>query len=242
MQISNFAKRFAEAIEIKNKKPAQIVKQSEILFNDGKITKPLTLAQISHYIKGDYKARQDKVDDIAKILDVSPIWLMGYDVPINENSLEYKLKQLEDYMKENDIETLKLLPIYGTIKAGEPNWAEQNILGYIPFDSSIDGFSNKEDYFYLKVDGESMNQIIKSGDYALIQKTTVATDGDIVVALVNGFDATLKRFRYVDEGKRFISLDPVSNDTSIEPISVDLKTTNFQILGKFVGYFGKYKK
>ena len=238
MQVSNFAERLSEAIKIKNKKPSQIVRESELLYNEGKINNPLTLAQLSHYIKGDYKARQDRVDDIAKILDVSPVWLMGYDVSMQEDSLDNKVNKLNKYMEDNNIDSLKLLPVYGIIKAGEPNWAEQNIIGYIPFDSSIDGFSDKEEYFYLKVDGESMNQVIKNGDYALIRKQNYADNGDVIVALVNGYDATLKRYKQLNE--QFVLLEPISNDSSIESISVDLKTTGFQILGKFVGYFGKY--
>lgn len=238
MQVSNFAERLSEAIKIKNKKPSQIVRESELLYNEGKINNPLTLAQLSHYIKGDYKARQDRVDDIAKILDVSPVWLMGYDVSMQEDSLDNKVNKLNKYMEDNNIDSLKLLPVYGIIKAGEPNWAEQNIIGYIPFDSSIDGFSDKEEYFYLKVDGESMNQIIKNGDYALVRKQNYADNGDVIVALVNGYDATLKKYKQLNE--QFVLLEPISNDSSIESISVDLKTTSFQILGKFVGYFGKY--
>lgn len=189
---------------------------------------------ISSWCVGTRLPRMSKIQMLANYLNINVSDL------IEENSLNSKVSKLQKYMEENNIDSLKLLPVYGTIKAGEPNWAEQNIEGYIPFDSSIDGYSDNEEYFYLKVDGESMNQVIKNGDFALIQKTSSAESGDIIVALVNGYDATLKKFRRINN--QFVSLDPLSNDPSIEAITVDLKTTNFQILGKFVGYFGKYKR
>lgn len=202
----------------------------------------LSKASISYYLSGKFIPKQTAIYLISKALNVSPSWLLGFDVPMEKQSeeLEHKLNALSNYINEKNISSLRLLPIYGTIKAGEPSWAEQNIEGYIPFDANINGFSDTEDYFYLKVNGESMNQVVKNGDYALIQKTNIAEDGDIVVALVNGYDATLKKYKRLN--KQFILLEPVTNDPSIESITVDLKTTNFEILGKFVGYFGKYNK
>lgn len=230
-KIDSFANRLNLALTRKNIKPSELSQKTGI-----------SKSSLSEYLKGKYEAKQTAIYLIAKTLDISPAWLLGFDVPMEKQSeeLERKLNALSNYMNEKNINSLRLLPIYGTIKAGEPGWAEQNIEGYIPFDANINGFSDTEDYFYLKVNGESMNQVVKNGDYALIQKTNIADDGDIVVALVNGYDATLKKYKRLN--KQFILLEPVTNDPSIESITVDLKTTNFEILGKFVGYFGKYNK
>lgn len=225
--IDTFANRLKYAMTIRNIRAVDLSNKTGI-----------SKVNLSYYMSGKYEAKADGLKKLALALEVDPVWLMGYDVPMQEDSLNTKVNKLQKYMEENNLTSLKLLPVYGIIKAGEPNWAEQNIISYIPFDSSIDGFSDKEDYFYLKVDGESMNQIIKNGDYALIRKQNYADNGEIIVALVNGYDATLKRYKQLNE--QFILLEPISNDSSIESISVDLKTTSFQILGKFVGYFGKY--
>ena len=225
--IDTFANRLKYAMTIRNIRAVDLSNKTGI-----------SKVNLSYYMSGKYEAKADGLKKLALALDVDPVWLMGYDVPMQEDSLNTKVNKLQKYMEENNLTSLKLLPVYGIIKAGEPNWAEQNIISYIPFDSSIDGFSDKEDYFYLKVDGESMNQIIKNGDYALIRKQNYANNGEIIVALVNGYDATLKKYKQLNE--QFVLLEPISNDSSIESISVDLKTTSFQILGKFVGYFGKY--
>lgn len=227
-KIDSFANRLNLALTRRNMKPAELSQKTGI-----------SKSSLSEYLKGKYEAKQTAIYLIAKALDISPSWLLGLDVPMEKQSenLENKLNTLSNYMDKKNINSLRLLPIYGIIKAGQPSWAEQNIEGYIPFDTTINGFSDNEDYFYLKVNGESMNQVIKNGDYALIQKQDIAKDGDIIVALVNGYDATLKKYKRLNN--QFVLLEPISNDTSIESITVDLKTTNFQILGKFVGYFRK---
>lgn len=226
--VDTFCNRLNKAITLRNIKPVELSEKTGI-----------DKSKISSYMSGRYKAKQDGVFLLAQALNVSEAWLMGLDVPMERQS--EKLENIiSTYMNKKNTNSLRLLPIYGIIKAGEPSWAEQNIEGYIPFDSSLNGFSNNEEYFYLKVSGESMNKVIKNGDYALIQKTSIAEDGDIIVALVNGYDATLKKYKRLN--KQFVLLEPLTNDPSIESITVDLKTTNFEILGKFVGYFGKYNK
>lgn len=231
MNHDSIKNRLNKAILLRNIKPIDLAKKTGI-----------SKSSLSEYIKGIHEPKRNTIYLLSEALQVSPAWLLGFDVPMEKQSeeLEHKLNTISNYMNEKNISSLRLLPIYGTIKAGEPSWAEQNIEGYIPFDANINGFSDTEDYFYLKVNGESMNQVVKNGDYALIQKTNIADDGDIIVALVNGYDATLKKYKRLN--KQFILLEPVTNDPSIESITVDLKTTNFEILGKFVGYFGKYNK
>jgi repressor LexA len=86
----------------------------------------------------------------------------------------------------------------------------------------------------LKVRGDSMqDEHIANGDYVLLEKTKNASNGDIVVALVDGYDATLKRF-YL-EGET-IRLQP-SNE-AMPPIIVP--ATSVQIQGRVVGIVRKY--
>lgn len=127
-------------------------------------------------------------------------------------------------------------PVYGKISAGLPNWAEECLEGYLPIDPNLMGIINPEECFFLRVDGESMNKVIRNGAYALIRKQDTAEDGDIVVAIVNGNnEATLKKFKRFNE--QFVSFEPLSSDDSFKPINVDLQTTNVIILGKYIGKF-----
>ena len=76
-----------------------------------------------------------------------------------------------------------------------------------------------------------MNKIIKNGAFALIKKTDFVDNGEIAVVLVNGFDATLKKFTKQGE---LIVLEPMSTDTSIETQVYD-KNTQVKVIGKYIG-------
>ena len=84
------------------------------------------------------------------------------------------------------------LPLMGRIAAGRPVEALEN-----PESISLADFTRSKDVYVLQVSGESMqDEHIVNGDYVLVEKTSVARDGEIVVALVNGSDATLKRISW----------------------------------------------
>lgn len=115
------------------------------------------------------------------------------------------------------------IPVIGTITAGEPILAQENVTDYFPI--PVDMLPNSE-VFMLKVRGESMiNAGIYSGDTVLVQQQSTARNGDYVVALIED-SATVKTF-YKEDG--YIRLQP-ENDT-MDPIIVD----NCEILGKVIG-------
>ncbi len=88
------------------------------------------------------------------------------------------------------IPKMRRIPIVGTIRAGMPIFAEENIEGY-----EYDDVPEGEDCFFLRVKGDSMmNARICDGDLVLIKRQPCADDGQIVACLVNGDEATLKRF------------------------------------------------
>ena len=118
------------------------------------------------------------------------------------------------------------VPMYGKVTAGLPITAIQDNSQTFPLPMS---FAKNKDIFMLKVSGESMiNAAILDGDYIIVQQQPTASNGDIVVALVNDDEATVKTF-YKENGH--FRLQP-ENDY-MEPIIVD----NVSILGKVVVVF-----
>ena len=121
------------------------------------------------------------------------------------------------------------VPIVGQVAAGEPILAQQNIENYFPI--PVEFMPNRQT-FLLKVKGESMiNAGILDGDMVLVEETPAASNGDMVVAMVDD-GATVKTF-YKEEG--IFRLQP-ENDF-MDPIIVKEVT----ILGKVIGVFRFFK-
>lgn len=123
-----------------------------------------------------------------------------------------------------------VLPLAGVIAAGQPVEANETC-ETIDFRDLFD----QPDLFVLRVRGDSMiEDQIADGDYVIVRKQSLARDGQIVVALVEGQDATLKRF--YREG-RMIRLEPANS--AMEPIVVPAQEV--QILGVVVGVIRRYE-
>ena len=141
------------------------------------------------------------------------------------------------YSKQNTDSNRKsklyMCPVYGQIPAGEPNWSEQCLDGYLPLDPNLMNIHNPEECFFLLVKGESMNKVIKNGAYALIRKCDIVENGEIAAVLVNGYDATLKKFSKQGD---LVILEPMSNDSSFNTQVYD-KNTRIKIIGKYIGKF-----
>ena len=121
------------------------------------------------------------------------------------------------------------LPLMGRIAAGQPIEAVEN-----PESISLGDLTRSKEVYVLQVTGASMqDEHIVDGDYVLVEKTSTARNGEIVVALVSGADATLKRF--YKEGDH-VRLQPAN--ASMQPIMVPAH--NVQVQGRVIGVLRKY--
>lgn len=139
----------------------------------------------------------------------------------------FRQERQKNLTRELDMENsseVAQVPMIGHVAAGQPLLAVEQIESYFPI--PVNRLPNAET-FLLKVQGESMINVgILDGDYVLVEQTTVARDGEIVVALVDD-SATVKTF-YKENG--YFRLQP-END-SMEPILVH---GALQILGRVIG-------
>ena len=127
------------------------------------------------------------------------------------------------------VNTTHVLPLVGRIAAGQPIEAVQN-----PETISLADFVRSKEVFVLEVRGDSMqDEHILDGDYVLVEKTKTAHTGDVVVALVEGTDATLKRFYHEGEN---IRLQP--SNVNMPPIIVPAASVEIQ--GRVIGVLRKY--
>jgi len=121
------------------------------------------------------------------------------------------------------------LPMVGRIAAGRPVETFET-----PETISFSDFTRSKDVFVLQVTGESMqDEHIVDGDYILVERTQVARDGEIVVALVDGAETTLKRI--YKEGDQ-VRLQP--SNVTMAPIV--MPATAVEIQGRVIGVLRKY--
>lgn len=149
---------------------------------------------------------------------------LGY---IRRNPTKSRTIEILDSINEINQEIISI-PVIGQITAGEPILAQQNIEEYIPLPANL---VKGNDNFILKVKGESMiNAGILNKDYVIVDRSSYADNSQIVVALINGEHATVKRF--FKEGN-MVRLQP--ENEFMDPIILNEKSV--EIIGIVKGVF-----
>lgn len=121
----------------------------------------------------------------------------------------------------------QIAPLLGTVRAGLPMYAEENIEGYIPI-RQTDGAV----YFWLNIRGDSMNAAgMDDGDQILVREQPEVENGEIAVVLVNGDEATVKTFRREGE---LVILTPRSLNPTHQPQIYDPRKVPVRVLGKVI--------
>lgn len=167
---------------------------------------------IKRYEDGDTKKLPtDRLEKIAKYLNTSIDYLMGW----------------EDEAKESN-QGIKV-PVLGAVPAGIPITAIEDIIDYEEIPQS---WSNQGDFFGLRIKGNSMYPKLENGDVVIVKKQSTADNGDVVIAMVNGDDATCKRYERSDTG---IMLIP--NNNAYSPTfytNEEIESLPLTIIGKVV--------
>lgn len=151
-------------------------------------------------------------------------------------ALEKKGYLKRGHNKSRSIELLKhglinRIPIIANIPAGNPNTAYEDIMGYLDNKDLIPKGCRQEDIFALKVKGDSMVEAgILDGDIVVIRRQSIAANGEIIAALLEDNEVTLKKLRH-KENKTY--LEPANKN--YQPIHKD-----FTIIGKLISMVRKY--
>ena len=177
--IDSFQNRLEKALKIRNIKPVELHEKTGI-----------SESLLSKYLSGNAVARQKKISLISDVLNINPVWLMGYDIPMESIPIK-------------NIEKIKI-PVLGMVKAGYDYLAQENIIGY----ESIDNVTDPENYYALQVTGNSMEPLFSDGDIAIVHKQDDFDSGNTCIVLINGDEATVKKVVRMEDGIDLIAMNP----------------------------------
>lgn len=168
--------------------------------------------------------KRDKILKISEALDTSPAYLMGWDNNVRpiENGTKEKKKGV----------TINVL---GRVAAGIPIEAIEDI---IDTEEISEDMAATGEYFGLKIHGNSMEPRIMDGDVVIVKRQDDAESGDIIIATINGDEATCKRLRKLRDGIELISNNPSYNPMFFNNREIIEKPV--RILGKVVELRGKF--
>lgn len=190
--VDTFQSRLKKAMDFNNMKQVDLVNKTG-----------LDKTLINKYLAGIMKAKQDKLTILADALNVNEVWLMGYDISKERELKELRLDKLGNPVSD--------IPLLGTVKAGYDYLAQENWISTVEVDTNL--IKDGSEYFALNVKGDSMFPVLIEGDIVIVRKQEDFENGDIVVAIVNGEEATIKKGKKTSTG---ILLQPLN--TTYEPL------------------------
>ncbi len=197
--------------------------------------KEIFAKNLKYYMTINNKTRNDICKDLGFKYTTFTDWYNGNIYPRID-----KIEMLANYFRieksdliEDKEKVDKLgspvtsIPILGTVKAGYDYLAQENWIGTVDIETSLVG--NGKEYFALKVHGDSMSPILIEDDIVIIKKQSDFENGDIVVAIINGNEATIKKGKKSDSS---ILLQPLNS--AYEPLIFtydEMKTIPVEIIG-----------
>ncbi len=213
----------------------------------GKATPPpemlMTLAQFFgvtvDYLMGNAPAKPEKKKGVQ--IPVLGEVRAGYPMEAVENIIDYEEID-EEMARRGEFFALRIKGdsmeprfVEGEVRAGYPMEAVENIIDYEEIDEEM---ARRGEFFALRIKGDSMEPRFVEGDVVIVRKQETADSGDIVVALVNGDSATIKKLKRHQNG---ITLVP--SNAAYEPMyysSEEIMELPVNILGKVVELRAKF--
>lgn len=211
-----YYENFQKLCEERGVKPGTVSKATKV-----------STATLTAWKQNKYTPKQDKLQKIADYFQVPLSVITGSNesasLTINTDAREVKL-----FTGTTGLRVSFQIPVLGRVAAGIPIEAVEDVIDY---EEITEAMARDGEYFALKIKGDSMEPRMKDGDVVIVRKQNNADDGDIVIATVNGDDATCKVLKKYENGDvALLSLNP-----SYQPFyfsKQEVKDTPIQIWGK----------
>ena len=215
--VASTSERLVEAMKRKNMRQADLVRLTGI-----------DKSSISLYISGKYSPKGDKLYKLSVALGVTAAWLSGFNAPMLESAPS-------DYKDDTRTRKAVKIPVLGYVKAGIPMEAIENIIDYEEISEEM---ARTGEFFGLKVKGDSMEPKISEGDVVIVRKQETVENGEIAVILINGDEATIKRFYKSPLGITLMSTNTKYGPFNYSPEEVD--NLPITVIGKVVELRAKF--
>lgn len=177
-------------------------------------------ATVSRWESGNIaNMRRDRIAALAQILKVSPIDIMGVT---DDDNYDDSIKSVQ-------------IPVLGRVKAGIPMTAIESIIDYEEISQEQ---ARTGEFFGLQIKGDSMEPKISEGDVVIVRKQETVENGEIAVVLINGDDATVKKFYKTDAGIKLVSTNPTYDPFFYTPDEVNALPVI--VIGKVVELRAKF--
>ena len=177
-------------------------------------------ASISQYLNGSHSPSNISSGKMAKILNVNPVWLMGFDVPMLVPDKDVSNKSTQQGLTVN---------VLGRVAAGIPIEAITDIVDQEEISEDL---AKTGEFFGLRIQGNSMEPDIHNGDTVIVKKQDDAESNEIVIALINGNDGVCKRLKKYAESIALVSINPDYEPMYFNQEEID--NTPVRIIGKVV--------
>ncbi len=177
---------------------------------------------VMRWERGDTgKINMPTLQFLAEHFHVSPDWLLGVDTP-SDASLDWL--QQHGTAQQRGV----LLPILGSVRAGSGGIVEEDVIGHEAVDPTT--LQTGEQYFWLRVAGDSMTPSINDGDLVLVRRQESVENGQYAVILVNSEEGLVKRIAYGPDWIELQSINPYYPPRRF----VGADTADVHILGKVI--------
>lgn len=177
-------------------------------------------SMITKIESGKVDISRSKVYEFAKVLQTTPVVLMGLDEEIeNEDKRPRGVR----------------IPVLGRVAAGIPMDAIEEVIDY---EEISEEEARQGEYFGLQIKGDSMYPRILDGDVVIVRKQNYASNNDVVIVLVNGNEGTCKQFYKYDDHIELKPFNPMYQPMKFNKEEVN--TLPVQIIGKVVELRGKF--
>ncbi len=170
------------------------------------------------YEKGDREPNSEILIKLADFYNTTVDYILG----VNDNPLHESSSGV-------------IIPVLGYVKAGIPMTAIENIIDYEEISQEQ---ARTGEFYGLQIKGDSMEPKISEGDVVIVRKQETVENGEIAVVLINGDDATVKKFYKTDAGIKLVSTNPTYDPFFFTPDEVN--SLPVSVIGKVVELRAKF--